>query len=88
MKCSRGRVSVAFVGLLVAVIAAAPKAVPDEVTRLAMFKRGEADIVYVFRGPPPRRAADARSLAETGPVLRGAMAALHRPVGSSSCTSG
>ena len=50
MKCSRGRVSVAFVGLLVAVIAAAPKAVPDEVTRLAMFKRGEADIVYVFRG--------------------------------------
>jgi len=27
------------------------KAVPDEVTRLAMLKRGEADVVYVFRGP-------------------------------------
>src|SRR5437899_489534 len=26
-------------------------AVPDEVTRLAMLKRGEADVVYVFRGP-------------------------------------
>jgi len=25
--------------------------VPDEVTRLAMLKRGEADVVYVFRGP-------------------------------------
>ena len=27
------------------------KVVPDEVTRLAMLKRGEADIAYVFRGP-------------------------------------
>jgi len=27
------------------------KAVPDEVTRLAMLKRGEIDIGYVFRGP-------------------------------------
>jgi peptide/nickel transport system substrate-binding protein len=27
------------------------KAVPDEVTRLAMLKRGEVDIAYVFRGP-------------------------------------
>src|SRR5215470_4087495 len=27
------------------------KAVPDEVTRLAMLKRGEADIAYAFRGP-------------------------------------
>jgi peptide/nickel transport system substrate-binding protein len=27
------------------------KVVPDEVTRLAMLKRGEADIGYVFRGP-------------------------------------
>ncbi len=27
------------------------KAVPDETTRLAMLKRGEADIAYVIRGP-------------------------------------
>ena len=27
------------------------KSVPDEVTRLAMLKRGEADIAYVIRGP-------------------------------------
>ena len=27
------------------------KAVPDEVTRVAMLKRGEADIAYTFRGP-------------------------------------
>jgi peptide/nickel transport system substrate-binding protein len=27
------------------------KAVPDEVTRLAMLKRGEVDIAYAFRGP-------------------------------------
>src|SRR5215510_1414793 len=27
------------------------KAVPDEVTRLAMLKRGEVDIAYTFRGP-------------------------------------
>ena len=27
------------------------KVVPDEVTRLAMLKRGEADIAYVLRGP-------------------------------------
>ena len=27
------------------------KTVPDEVTRLAMLKRGEADIAYTFRGP-------------------------------------
>jgi peptide/nickel transport system substrate-binding protein len=27
------------------------KSVPDEVTRLAMLKRGEADIAYVLRGP-------------------------------------
>ncbi len=27
------------------------KAVPDEVTRLAMLKRGEADITYALRGP-------------------------------------
>ena len=27
------------------------KTVPDEVTRLAMLKRGEADVAYTFRGP-------------------------------------
>jgi len=27
------------------------KAVPDETTRLAMLKRGEADVAYAFRGP-------------------------------------
>ncbi len=27
------------------------KVVPDEMTRLAMLKRGEADIAYIFRGP-------------------------------------
>jgi len=31
------------------------KSVPDESTRLAMLKRGEADVAYSIRGPSPRR---------------------------------
>ena len=58
------------------------KAVTDEVTRLAMLKRGEADIAYVVRGPlaeevqrTPGPHPEARAL------LRRAVGALRRPVG-------
>ncbi len=57
------------------------KAVPDEVTRLAMLKRGEADIAYAFRGP---LAEDVRRT----PGLGLKPAHSHGDTGSSSPSSG
>ena len=43
------------------------KSVADETTRLAMLKRGEADIVYLLQGGWPRRRGGPRTDAEADP---------------------
>ena len=47
------------------------KAVPDEVTRLAMLKRGEADIAYALRGPLAEEARRTPGLAVKAGNARG-----------------